>query len=73
MAIITALPATDLVACRKIAMKGYPVGVLRTASISVNENRAASIMANPSVPLSKILNRIDRGITTAALRISSDI
>jgi hypothetical protein len=71
--LITAVPGTDPVACKKIAMKGYPVGDSSADSTSPRQKSIARSMPNPRDPLIKTLSMIDVGTAVAALVISSDI
>lgn len=47
-------PLTEPTACRKIAMNGYPVLVVKTLSTLPRQNRHAISMAKPSTPLRAI-------------------
>lgn len=73
MEAITAVPATEPVACWKIAMKGYPVVDSRADSMSPMQKSMASNMPNPIDPLIRTLSMIERGTATEAFVISSDI
>lgn len=70
---ITAVPAMDPVASKKIARKGYPVGDARAVSRSPLQNSMAINMPKPRDPLIKTLSMMEVGTATAALVISSDI
>jgi hypothetical protein len=70
---ITAVPATEPVACWKIAMKGYPVGDFRASSILPMQKSMAINIPNPIEPLIRTLSMIERGTATEAFVISSDI
>lgn len=73
MAPIVAVPATEPVACKKMDMNGKPVGDSSAASMSPRQKSKAMSMLNPSVPLIATLSMMDRGTSTGALVISSDI
>lgn len=68
---IKAAPEVLPVACSKMVMNGYPVGLCRAAVMSSNVKVTARRMANPRRPLSPTLKRMDRGTTREASRISS--
>ena len=70
---ITAVPATEPVACKKIAMNGWPVGDWSAVSISPRQKSKANNMPKPSDPLIRTLSIIEVGTALAALVISSDI
>lgn len=70
---ITAVPAMDPVASKKIARKGYPVGDSRADPRSPLQNSMAINMPKPKDPLIKTLSMIEVGTATAAFVISSDI
>jgi hypothetical protein len=70
---IAAVPATEPVASRKIAMKGHPVFDSRAEPKSPLQNSMASNMPKPRDPLIKTLSMIEIGTAVAAFVISSDI
>ena len=70
---IVRAPDKESTACRKMAMKGYPVGVDRTVSGSPRQNSKAKSIPKPMIPLIAILKIMARGTTTAAFFISSAI
>ena len=67
------VPAVDLVAWRKISIKGKPVGDVRTLSRLPMPKSVAISMPNPRQPLISMLVMIDRGTETDGFSISSDI
>ena len=73
MEVITAVPATEPVACRKIEMKGYPVLELKASLISPKQKSIASSIPKPREPLIKTLSIMEVGTAIEALVISSDI
>lgn len=68
---MTALPATECVACKKTSMNGYSKDVANSVSRSPRQNRMAISAPNPTKPFRTMLNTIARGTTTAAFLISS--
>lgn len=73
IAAIAVLPDTDLVAWRKISIKGYPVGVAIASPMSPRQNRTAISIPKPKQAFSAMLVTMDRGTLTEAFWISSDI
>lgn len=71
--VIPVPPAADPVACVKISMNGYLVGLSNAAFISPRLNIVAKRMAKPITPFSNILTKIDLGTLIFAFSISSDI
>ena len=63
----------ELVACRKISVKGKPVGVVRTASKLPRPKRVARRMARPRRPLMRREVGMERGTAREGLGISSNI
>lgn len=70
---ITAVPATESVACRKISMNGYPVAESRALSMSPRQKSMANNMPKPREPLISTDSMIDVGTAVEAFKISSDI
>ena len=70
---MTVAPATDPVEWSRISMYGYPVGVFSAPSTSVKLNSVIISIPNARLPLMKMVNMIERGTTTEASWISSDI
>lgn len=73
MAVMTVAPAIEPVAWVKISMNGYPVGLAAATDRSPAQKRTANNIAKASTPLMKILAIMDRGTTSEASLISSDI
>jgi len=55
----------------KIWINGYPVAVSSTESTSPRQNNIVSIIVKPTNPLMSMLQRMARGMFTAALSTSS--
>lgn len=75
MADMPVLPPTEPVACMKISIKGKPM-VFWAASASSGlpmQKMTAISIPKPREPLMMMLRMMDRGTSTAALAISSDI
>ncbi len=70
-ATMAALPPLDLVACTKIAMKGYEKLVLDIVFGSPRQKRAAMTVPKPIAPFIRRPKTIERGTTTVAFFISS--
>jgi hypothetical protein len=64
-------PEMELVALVKTSMKGKFVGVDNAALISPKQNRSATTMANPSIPLRSTETHMLRGMTVDAFSTSS--
>ena len=69
--IIPVAPPLEPVACLKISMIGYPVGVPSAASTSPIQNKIARSIANPRTPLSPVLATRLFGIEVEAFSASS--
>ena len=70
---ITVAPAVDPTAWWNTDINGYCGFSANATSMFPREYNVATIMAKPNVPLTARPVIKDRGTTTAALRISSDI
>ena len=70
---IPVAPATEFVAFWRISIIGKPSALLSASSTFPMQNRTASVIEKPIVPLIMTEDIIPRGMTTSAFLISSAI